>query len=221
MNNRSPNESYLPNNVLDAQDNGFDRCRVNPIPGRWGEPGGVPADTRGRDYLGQVIVDTTGTPVPGIYNNPVGPGRSIYLTRVDGFDDDYNGIDFYPLPPSAAEETANFVDPAGALALPSERYRYAVTPFDLFGIGRVINYNGIKINGDADHARLATTRSTSPSSSRLLPVRLRTRHHGAASPTSTTSARLALLPRYRKRARPPSHYPRWRDQLSRPPPATT
>ncbi len=115
----------------------YDRSGVAPVAGRYGEAGGVPATT--------FVNDGSGNPVPWIYNNPVGAGRSVYSGGpIDGLDDDFDGLDFFP---GGTAETGNFLDPASGLALPSERNRYNVTPRDNTGTGRTIAYNGEKING--------------------------------------------------------------------------
>jgi hypothetical protein len=134
----------MPNNVLDAVDQanfpgaGYDRSAVAPVAGRWGEKEGVPAST--------LVTDAMGNPILGVYNSIVGPGRSIFndpaqpgvLNRIDGLDDDYSGLDFTA---AGNPEDTNFTDAVGALQLPSERFRYFVTPFDVVGTGRLVGFN--------------------------------------------------------------------------------
>jgi hypothetical protein len=118
----------MPNNLSDTADIGSNRSAVPPVAGRWGEKEGV--------------LDTTGA----VYNSLVGPGRSIFSGGlVDGLDDDYSGLDFRI---GGNPEINNFVDAVGALQLPSERFRYFVTPFDPVGTGRLVGFNTLITGND-------------------------------------------------------------------------
>jgi hypothetical protein len=139
---------YMPNGMLEAgispgaNDDGAAR-NVPPVAGRWGEVDAVPVTTA-----------ATAAGVP-YYNSWVGPGRSVFndpaqagaVNRVDGIDDNYDGLDFVPVGGSANEyERADFNDPAypGTTylsRLPAERYRRFVTPIDLAGTGRVVRFD--------------------------------------------------------------------------------
>ncbi len=147
---------YMPDGILEtgtgtvADDDGVART-TTPIAGRWGEESAVPGQTD-INWLGQTIA--------GVWNNVNGPGRSVFndpaqagaVNRIDGIDDNYDGLDFVPVVagPANAYEAGDFVDPAynGATAglpwvsrLPSERLRRFVTPVDLAGTGRVVPFN--------------------------------------------------------------------------------
>jgi hypothetical protein len=143
---------YLPNGMLEAgisagaNDDGAAR-NVAPIAGRWGEVDAVPTATA-----------ATGAGVP-YYNSWVGPGRSVFndpatagaVNRIDGIDDNYDGLDFFPVGGSANNFEGNdFYDPAYAgtttglpyvTRLPAERLRRFVTPIDLAGAGRVVRFD--------------------------------------------------------------------------------
>ena len=65
----------------------------------------------------------------------------------DAADDNYNSFDPYP-PVSATDNRLgevgdlDFLDPAGAFLLPVERVRRYVTPADINGTGRIVQYDG-------------------------------------------------------------------------------
>ena len=102
--------------------------------------------------------DATGGFVPGRYGEPeafqVGQmpaaGRSYQANPnlADLVDDNFNGTDF--MPPHAYDyltglgthpELANFYDGALRFQLPSERARYFVTPMDITGAGRIMEWD--------------------------------------------------------------------------------
>src|SRR5262249_6056740 len=138
---------YLPNGLFDPGDT--TATAANPpsrgtrsVPGRWGEPEGVPI----------VLHAPIGTTL--IYNNEVRPGRSPEILansntgpayqEYAGTDDDYPSLDFYPLTNPAVPtypEQLDFRDAAGGRLLPSEEMRRNVTPVDLSGAGRVLPWD--------------------------------------------------------------------------------
>lgn len=125
---------------------GGENTSFPPVAGRWGE---------------EHLIAAMGTGAfPAVYNpatsfNPVRAGRSMGPTatpRVDGVNDDYRGLDFYPtfLPTPVTSpytaftqfpEQSDYLDSALRPVLPSERMRRFVTPTDISGSGRVVRWN--------------------------------------------------------------------------------
>src|SRR5208337_1059849 len=74
-------------------------------------------------------------------------------TPRDAADDNYNSFDPYPaLPPPPPNPPGtrlgevgdlDFLDPAGAFLLPVERMRRYVTPADINGTGRIVQWDGV------------------------------------------------------------------------------
>lgn len=107
---------------------------VTPSPaGRYGEINAVDLTTNpiklpgpGRSFLG-------GTAATGVYNSP-------------WYDANFNTIDFYPtnFPEGLADGLqagSEYLDPAGRNLLPSERFRWFVTPMDITGNGRLTRFD--------------------------------------------------------------------------------
>jgi hypothetical protein len=149
--NSNPIYWYMPNNIIDLADASRTRSTA-PVPGRWGEPEGVP----------QILPDPTNPIVQSypnyltFYNpldftgNPVRAGRSNYLPQyqtintnpyVDSSDDDYNTDDIWPKYQTNAPEDLDHFDVAGALDLPVERIRRFLVPVDVAGTGRVMDWS--------------------------------------------------------------------------------
>ena len=130
--------------------------RITPaVAGRWGEPQSVPgypvpsrpAYAAGRTY-----------PEPGRsanqpFNNRIRAGYSMDITDLlngiprDAADDNLNSFDPYP-PITVGNRVGevgdlDFLDPAGAFLLPVERLRRYVTPGDINGTGRIVQWDGV------------------------------------------------------------------------------
>ena len=87
------------------------------------------------------------------FNNRIRAGYSIDVTDLingiprDAADDNYNSFD--PYPPFTADNRVgevgdlDFLDPAGAFLLPVERLRRYVTPGDINGTGRIVQWDGV------------------------------------------------------------------------------
>jgi hypothetical protein len=143
----------LPNGVLDFYDYPIVSVSrsTNTVAGRWGEDEFVPA---------ALAIQPTPFPLSGVqtgwtytYTNLIRAGRSVNAGPTslgDSRDDNYNGFDMFPMPyipplasplptpPTNTPEMADYYDPSGSLALPVERLRRFVMPFDLFGSGRIV-----------------------------------------------------------------------------------
>ena len=121
---------------------------TTPVPGRWGEAQAVP---------GYPIPTPNGSVVNLVgpaYNDHVragyswDPGDLVNGLPRDAADDNFNSFDPYPpghtgevaVPPGVGD--ADYYDTAGALLLPVERMRRYVTPADINGTGRVVQWNG-------------------------------------------------------------------------------
>ncbi len=163
-----PSPVLMPNNVPDALDlnaNGVIPRNTAAVAGLWGEPRGVPSYLPG-DQATLTITAADLAAVGGIpnrtYHSRVGPGRSpmltgyntnvvpplpLYAYDVDGTNDSYSALDFYPamVGTTSGPEQANLVD-RYAIApgifyefpqLPSERLRQFVTPIDASGNGAI------------------------------------------------------------------------------------
>ena len=160
-------QESLPNGVYDFADNATNPgngleviCGTPTVAGRWGEDEWEPG------FLTVPPFDPTGVnnatvPYTYTYSNLIRAGRSVTsnasVMAMDSRDDNYNGFDMFPMPynhppyipstspPSAwpappvnTPEVADYYDPSGSLALPVERLRRFVMPFDLFGSGRIV-----------------------------------------------------------------------------------
>src|SRR5208337_118871 len=137
-----------------------------PVAGRWGEAQSVPgnpvpppAGTTLADGSILNLVGRAGQP----FNNRIRAGYSEDITDVlndiprDAADDNYNSFDPYP-PFTVGARVGevgdlDFLDPAGAFLLPVERMRRYVTPADINGTGRVLQYN----NGSYPGTSLASS----------------------------------------------------------------
>ncbi len=117
-----------------------------PIDGRFGE-----AD---------VIRATAGNTFPragrSSYFKPNANNTQVNYTKVDEFDSDYTGYDFYPNGTDANgnalyPELSDYYDAAGRTLLPVERIRRFVTPIDPTGNGRVLEFgHGLPLGGTTD-----------------------------------------------------------------------
>ncbi|MDX2037390.1 MAG: hypothetical protein SFX72_12125 [Isosphaeraceae bacterium] len=156
---------FLPNSLYDPFERNFygvaqsQITRTNAaVPGRWGEPEGVPRVLVAPTIVGHTAKSTTATPILTTiqaYENPVRAGRSFLNSTgqsADVFDDDFDTTDpaaqmpaggdpFSVDPFNPIKEAANLYDPTGSNVLPVERIRRFVKPIDPIGIGRVAAYN--------------------------------------------------------------------------------
>ena len=144
---------FMPNSIADIGDvdmNGTTPpaagvLRITPpVAGRWGESQAV---------HGYPIYNPNGPPfnlVIPTFNNRIRAGFSLDVsdynngTPRDVADDNLNSFDPYP-PLSTREGEVNdldFLDPAGAFLLPVERMRRYVTPADINGTGRIVQWDG-------------------------------------------------------------------------------
>jgi hypothetical protein len=157
----NPIPFYLPNGQVDIADtdtsganppvNGLVMRSTEAIPGRWGEAQSVP---------GYPIINPANGRVMNLlgnnYNNPIRAGYSmdpqdiINTVPRDAADDNYNTFD--PFPPRITGEVhdADYYDVAGALMVPVERMRRFVTPVDINGSGRVVQWNGTSTSTGKD-----------------------------------------------------------------------
>ena len=118
-------------------------------PGRPNPPSGVTPvpSTEGRFGEVDLIQASSGTQFPRAGRSYVPNNLTI---RLDGFDTNFDGLDFYPSytgttnpeTPLGTAVTADLLDAVSRQVLPSERYRSFVTPIDLTGNGRVIGFDG-------------------------------------------------------------------------------
>ena len=156
---------FMPNSIADIGDvDGYGASPPNavlrltpPVAGRWGEVQSVP---------GYPTIPNPNSPPPYLnlvtttYNNRIRAGYSLDTTDIvngiprDAADDNYNSFDPYP-PVSPTDNRLgevgdlDFLDPAGAFLLPVERLRRYVTPADINGTGRVLQYNNGNYSGTA------------------------------------------------------------------------
>jgi hypothetical protein len=124
---------------------------TTPVPGRWGEsqqiPGypTIPSPTPPPPFL-NLVTNT--------YNNHVRAGYSLDTgdivngTARDAADDNLNSFDPYPPTGTIANPRGevgdnDFLDAAGAYLLPVERWRRFVTPADINGTGKIVQYDGV------------------------------------------------------------------------------
>ena len=90
--------------------------------------------------------DVTTTAIRAGYSEDI--GDLLNGTARDAADDNLNSFDPYP-PVSATDNRLgevgdlDFLDPAGAFLLPVERMRRYVTPADINGTGRIVQYDGV------------------------------------------------------------------------------
>jgi len=151
---------FMPNSIADIGDvDGYGASppsgviRSTPsVAGRWGEaqavPGypyaGLPNPNPPPPYLNLVTVN---------YNNRIRAGFSLDMsdynngTPRDVADDNLNSFDPYPpigTPANPRGEVGDldFLDLAGAFLLPVERIRRFVTPGDINGTGRIVQWDG-------------------------------------------------------------------------------
>jgi hypothetical protein len=140
---------YMPNSIADTGDvdmNGTSPpaagvLRITPaVAGRWGESQAVP---------GYPVYNPNGPPfnlVMPTFNNGIRAGYSIDVTDLvngtrDAADDNYNSFDPYFPGHTGEVGDLDFLDLAGAYLLPVERMRRYVTPVDINGTGRIVQYN--------------------------------------------------------------------------------
>ncbi|MDB5349438.1 MAG: hypothetical protein JWN86_685 [Planctomycetota bacterium] len=112
---------------------------IPPTEGRFGEvdiiraSGGAAFPRAGRSYLPNQTYSATVFP------------------KVDAFDSDFTGTDFFPAYKydtmsstyTSHPEVGDKLDAANRVLLPSERYRRFVSPIDLAGIGRLMHFDNI------------------------------------------------------------------------------
>ena len=125
--------------------------------GRWGEAQSVPGypkitNPNPPPPLANLVVPTYSNPIRAGYSEDI--GDLLAGTARDAADDNLNSFDPYP-PVSATDNRLgevndlDFLDPAGAFLLPVERMRRYVTPADINGTGRVLQYNNGNYSGTA------------------------------------------------------------------------
>ncbi len=148
---------FMPNSISDSSDvdmNGTNPPAAGvgvlrltqPVPGRWGEAQSV---------HGYPIANPNGPPfnlVMPNFNNRIRAGYSADVTDLingiprDAADDNYNSFDPYPPVTVGSRlgevDDLDFLDPAGAFLLPVERMRRFVTPADINGTGRIVQWDG-------------------------------------------------------------------------------
>ena len=108
----------------------------------------------------------------------------------DAADDNYNSFDPYP-PVTVGSRLGevgdlDFLDPAGAFLLPVERMRRYVTPADINGTGRIVQWDGVNTSS-RPRCRRPTSGdvSSTPATSGRPACRARSRHPaGGATPAS-------------------------------------
>ncbi|MFO0889280.1 MAG: hypothetical protein U0790_09090 [Isosphaeraceae bacterium] len=160
--NPTPIPFFLPNGKWDTgEDYQFwlrARMEIAPIPGRWGEAQLVP---------GEGIYDPNRSPGESPYNliapnytNRVRAGYSadrrtfgLGVPR-DAADDNFNSFDPFPFLSSSNRigevGDSDFFDPAGGMLLPVERMRRYVTPADINGSGRIVQWDGVNPGAGPD-----------------------------------------------------------------------
>ena len=121
---------------------------TSPVAGRWGEAQAVPGNPTINPGNGQYL-NLLGTS----YNSRVRAGYSIDVSDMengiprDAADDNYNSFDPYPPVTVGARlgevDDLDFLDPAGAFLLPVDRLRRYVTPGDINGTGRIVQWDGV------------------------------------------------------------------------------
>ncbi|WP_435017121.1 hypothetical protein TA3x_004714 [Tundrisphaera sp. TA3] len=157
----------FPNNVFEPADYAWGNTSMSrsntPVPGRWGEAGGIPSSIPAETiYSGTSMAPNFLYPIAP-YLNPVRAGRSTYVYGSnDVMDDDFDSIDpyfagvdqtgvNYPVPISplmgtpipvvrTLPEQIDSFDGAGQRSVASERIRAFVDPIDPAGTGRVVGY---------------------------------------------------------------------------------
>ena len=173
LSTNQPVPYFMPNGIADAYDvdiSGNSPPGTNvgvgrwtpPVAGRWGEAQSVP---------GYPKLPNPGTTPPAFlnlvqtpYNTPIRAGYSEDIGDIvagqarDAADDNLNSFDPFP-PVSPADSRLgevgdlDFLDLAGAFLLPVERMRRYVTPADINGTGRVLQWN----NGNYSGTSLASS----------------------------------------------------------------
>ena len=149
---------FMPNSIADIGDvdmngnnppaAGVGVLRLTPaVAGRWGESESVP---------GYPVYNPNGplfNLVMPTFNNRIRAGYSIDVTDLvngiprDAADDNYNSFDPYP-PVTVGNRLGevgdlDLLDLAGAFLLPVERMRRYVTPGDINGTGRIVQWDGV------------------------------------------------------------------------------
>jgi hypothetical protein len=166
---------HVPNSLLDAQDLNIPAGRSNaPVPGRWGEPQGIPKVLSVPVYTKTAMPNPPDTATTAlvtpintlIYTNPVRAGRSVatligslYPNTNDAMDDDLDSDDIYPFNSGtiySQSEGYSGVFPStiagdlygadASLLIPVERIRRYVTPIDPSGVGRVVAWTDRPVN---------------------------------------------------------------------------
>ena len=150
---------FMPNSIADIGDVDMSGnspptvgvLRMTPaVSGRWGESQSVPG------YPVPNVLNPTGPPfnlVMPTFNNRIRAGYSMDVTDLvngiprDAADDNLNSFDPYP-PITVGGRVGevgdlDFLDPAGAFLLPVERLRRYVTPGDINGTGRIVQWDGV------------------------------------------------------------------------------
>jgi len=144
---------FLPNNLPDdGGENYASALAPRAVPGRWGEAGSIPSIFNVADPADLMS-----------YQNPVRAGVStptLPSDAADGRDGNHTAFDYWPTPNTG--EDADYYDAAGDFALPVERIRRFVTPFDLFGDGRVGKFDAAGTAGSDEFGRVAFDRYFRP-----------------------------------------------------------
>ena len=148
---------FMPNGIADIGDvDGYGATPPTavfrltpPVAGRWGEAQSVPGypkitNPNPPPPLANLVVPTYSNPIRAGYSEDI--GDLLAGTARDAADDNLNSFDPYPpFTPTynrlGEVNDLDFLDPAGAFLLPVERIRRYVTPADINGTGRVLQYN--------------------------------------------------------------------------------
>ena len=138
---------FLPNGIADFSDvpistNPPQVQRTTPaVPGRWGEAPWIPGQPV--SAAGGQVLNLVANP----YNNPVRAGYSFGIADLlndapcAAADDNYNQFDPFPIGHTGEVNDRDFFDSAGGLMLPVDRMRRFVTPVDIDGTGRIVQYD--------------------------------------------------------------------------------
>ena len=157
---------FMPNSIADIGDvdmngnnppaAGVGVLRLTPaVAGRWGESQSVPGYPVPNPSAGRRSTWSCRR-----FNNRIRAGYSIDVTDLmngiprDAADDNYNSFDPYP-PVTVGNRLGevgdlDFLDPAGAFLLPVERMRRYVTPGDINGTGRIVQWDGVNTKTGPD-----------------------------------------------------------------------
>ena len=134
----------------------------DPVGGRWGEAASVPGVPFANSTAGMPPYNLVQTK----YMNPVRAGYSFDITDLfnnltysnsssstptpfprDAADDNFTAFDVYPARTTGEVGDQDYYDLAGGFLLPVERIRRWVTPADINGTGRVVQWNATATGG--------------------------------------------------------------------------